>query len=103
MDLGNDQALMPPGIAVVGVQDGLLDASGYDANVFVEMNFFGEWETRSYMASIVANRVDKIINVPTLKDHSASGVTGCLRTVANEGHSTTWRGRTRSRIRSRIR
>jgi uncharacterized protein (DUF362 family) len=82
MDLGSYQALMPPGVEVVGVQDGLLDASGYDANVYCEMNFFGEWETRSYMASIVANRVDKIINVPTLKDHSASGVTGCLKNVA---------------------
>lgn len=82
MDLGSYQALMPPGVEVYGVQDGLLDASGYDANVYCEMNFFGEWETRSYMASIVANRVDKIINVPTLKDHSASGVTGCLKNVA---------------------
>lgn len=82
MDLGSYQALMPPGVDVIGVQDGLLDASGYDANVYVEMDFFGEWETRSYMASIVANRVDKIINVPTLKDHSASGVTGCLKNVA---------------------
>ena len=55
MDLGSYQALMPPGVEVVGMQDGLLDASGYDANVYCEMNFFGEWETRSYMASIVAN------------------------------------------------
>jgi uncharacterized protein (DUF362 family) len=82
MDLGSYQPLMPPGVQVIGVQDGLLDASGYDANVYVEMNFFGEWETRSYMASIVANQVTKIINVPTLKDHSASGVTGCLKNVA---------------------
>jgi uncharacterized protein (DUF362 family) len=82
IDLGSYQALMPPGVDIVGVQDGLLDASGYDANVYCEANFFGEWETRSYMASIVANRVDKIINVPTLKDHSAAGVTGCLKNVA---------------------
>jgi len=82
IDLGSYQALIPPGIDVIGVQDGLLDASGYDANVYVETNFFGEWETRSYMASIVAKRLDKIINVPTLKDHSASGVTGCLKNVA---------------------
>jgi uncharacterized protein (DUF362 family) len=82
MDLGSYQALLPPGVPIVGVQDSLLDASGYDANVYCEMNFFGEWETRSYMASIVATRLDKIINVPTLKDHSASGVTGCLKNVA---------------------
>jgi uncharacterized protein (DUF362 family) len=82
MDLGSYQTLLPPGVQVIGVQDGLLDASGYDANVYCQMDFFGEWETRSYMASVVANGVDKIINVPTLKDHSASGVTGCLKNVA---------------------
>ncbi len=82
IDLGSYQTLMPPGMEIVGVQDGLLDASGYDANVFCEANFFGEWETRSYMASIVASHITKIINVPTLKDHSAAGVTGCLKNVA---------------------
>jgi uncharacterized protein (DUF362 family) len=82
IDLGSYQVLLPPGVPIVGVQDGLLDASGYDANVYCEVNFFGEWETRSYMASIVANRLDKIINIPTLKDHSAAGVTGCLKNVA---------------------
>jgi uncharacterized protein (DUF362 family) len=82
IDLGSYQVLLPPGIEIVGVQDGLLDAAGYDANVYCDMNFFGEWETRSYMASIVASRVTKIINVPTMKDHSAAGVTGCLKNVA---------------------
>ncbi|HVM74220.1 MAG TPA: DUF362 domain-containing protein [Candidatus Saccharimonadales bacterium] len=82
MDLGSYQLLMPPGVRIVGVQDNRLDQKGYDANVYCQMDFFGEWETRSYMASIVANEVTKIINVPTLKDHSASGVTGCLKNVA---------------------
>jgi uncharacterized protein (DUF362 family) len=82
MDIGSYQTLLPPGVRVLGVQDGLLDSSGYDANVYCQVNFFGEWETRSYMASVVANGVDKIINVPTLKDHSAAGVTGCLKNVA---------------------
>jgi uncharacterized protein (DUF362 family) len=82
MDIGSYQTLLPPGIRVIGVQDGLLDASGYDADVYCQVDFFGEWETRSYMASVVANGVDKIINVPTLKDHSAAGVTGCLKNVA---------------------
>jgi uncharacterized protein (DUF362 family) len=82
IDLGSYQPLMPPGVEIVGIQDGLLDASGYDANVYCEVDFFGEWETRSYMASIVSTRLDKIINVPTMKDHSAAGVTGCLKNVA---------------------
>ena len=85
MDLGSYQVLMPPGLRVVGVQDNRLDQAGYDANVYCQVDFFGEWETRSYMASMVANEVTKIINVPTLKDHSASGVTGCLK---NAGYGT---------------
>lgn len=82
MDQGSYHALLPPGVRVVNIQDGLLDASGYDPNVYCQVSFFGEWETRSYMASVVASGLDKIINVPTLKDHSASGVTGCLKNVA---------------------
>ena len=81
MDLGSYQLLMPPGVRVVGVQANRLDQAGYDANVYAQVDFFGEWETRSYMASVVANELTKIINVPTLKDHSASGVTGCLKNV----------------------
>jgi len=85
MDIGSYQALVPMGVRVVGVEEDKLDPSGYDANVFCEANFFGEWETRSYMASIVSSGVTKIINVPTMKDHSAAGVTGCLK---NLGYGT---------------
>ena len=85
MDVGSYQALLPPGVRVVGVQEGFSDITGYDPNIYCQANFFGEWETRSYMASIVATGVTKIINVPTLKDHSASGVTGCLK---NLGYGT---------------
>src|SRR6516164_4372519 len=85
MDIGSYHLLMPLGIRVFGVQGDRLDAGGYDPNVYCQADFFGEWETRSYMASIVSSEVDKIINVPTLKDHSASGVTGCLK---NLGYGT---------------
>ncbi len=85
IDVGSYQALLPPGVIVIGIQDGFVDAAGYDPNVYCEANFFGEWETRSYMASIVAHRLTKIINVPTMKDHSASGITGCLK---NLGYGT---------------
>jgi uncharacterized protein (DUF362 family) len=85
IDVGSYQALLPPGVRVVGIQDGFVDAAGYDPNIYCEANFFGEWETRSYMASIVAHTLTKIINVPTMKDHSASGVTGCLK---NLGYGT---------------
>jgi uncharacterized protein (DUF362 family) len=85
MDIGSYQTLVPLGVRVVGVQDSKLDTSGYDPNVYCEANFFGEWETRSYMASIVSSDLTKIINVPTMKDHSAAGVTGCLK---NLGYGT---------------
>ena len=84
IDIGSYQALLPPGVRVVGIQDGLVD-SGYDPDVYCQATFFGEWENRSYMARIVAHGLTKIINVPTMKDHSASGVTGCLK---NLGYGT---------------
>lgn len=82
IDVGSYQSLMPLGVRVKGVQDGFSDASGYDSNIYCQANFFGEWETRSYMARVVAHEVTKIINVPTMKDHSAAGVTGCLKNLA---------------------
>jgi len=82
MDIGSYQALLPPGVRIVGIQEAFVDSSGYDPNVYCAANFFGEWETRSYMSNIVAHVVTKIINVPTMKDHSASGVTGCLKNLA---------------------
>lgn len=82
MDIGSYQVLLPPGVRIVGIQEAFVDSSGYDPNVYCEANFFGEWETRSYMASIVAQVVTKIINVPTMKDHSAAGVTGALKNLA---------------------
>jgi uncharacterized protein (DUF362 family) len=85
IDIGSYQTLVPLGVRVVGIQDRKLDASGYDSNIYCEANFFGEWETRSYMASIVSSDLTKIINVPTMKDHSAAGVTGCLK---NLGYGT---------------
>lgn len=85
MDIGSYQALMPVGVRVTGIQEHKLTMSGYDPNIFCEANFFGEWETRSYMAGIVSSKLTKIINVPTMKDHSAAGVTGCLK---NLGYGT---------------
>jgi uncharacterized protein (DUF362 family) len=55
---------------------------GYDPDVYVETNFFGEDDTRSYLIRMVTERFTKIINVPNMKDHSASGVTGCLKNIA---------------------
>ncbi len=83
IDIGSYQALLPPEIRIVGIQDAFTGGGdGYETDVYCDANFFGEWETRSYMATVVAQEVTKIINVPTMKDHSASGVTGALKNLA---------------------
>jgi len=83
IDIGSYQALLPTEVRIVGIQDAFTGiVAGYDTDIYCEANFFGEWETRCYMASIVAHQVTKIVNVPTMKDHSASGVTGALKNLA---------------------
>ena len=83
MDIGSYQTLLPTGVRIVGIQDAFTSGVvGYEPNVYCDANFFGEWETRSYMAKVVAHEVTKIINVPTMKDHSAAGVTGALKNLA---------------------
>jgi uncharacterized protein (DUF362 family) len=54
----------------------------YDPNTYVDVNFFGEDDTRSNLARVVSERFTKIINVPNMKDHGAAGVTGCLKNIA---------------------
>ena len=82
IDVGSYQALLPPGVRIVGIQEAFSGSAGYEPTLYCSAEFFGEWETRSYMAGIVANELTKIINVPTMKDHSAAGVTGALKNLA---------------------
>jgi hypothetical protein len=58
------------------------EQSDYDPHTYVEARFFGEEDTRSNMMRLVTERVTKIINVPNMKDHGATGVTGCLKNIA---------------------
>ena len=48
----------------------------------MDVSFFGEDDTRSNLVRLVSDKLTKIINVPNMKDHSASGVTGCLKNIA---------------------
>jgi uncharacterized protein (DUF362 family) len=82
IDVGSYQALLPAGVRIVGIQEAFTSSAGYEPTIYCSANFFGEWETRSYMASIVAHDLTKIINVPTMKDHSAAGVTGALKNLS---------------------
>jgi uncharacterized protein (DUF362 family) len=86
LEVNGYHALVPPGVRVVGLDERSLVGGemqdGYDRNAYCEMNCFGERETKSYLARLVSTEVDKIINLPTLKEHNASGVTGCLKNLA---------------------
>jgi len=76
--LAHYERFVPAGIRVESANTWL----GYDPDVYVEANFFGEDDTRSYLLRMVTEQFTKIINVPNMKDHGASGVTGCLKNVA---------------------
>ena len=86
LEVNGYHTLVPPGVRVVGLDQRWTvngdDRSGYDPDVFCEMDCFGERETRSYLASIVTADANKIIDLPCLKEHNASGVTGCLKNLA---------------------
>ena len=86
LEVNGYHALVPPGVRVVGLDQRWSvrgeSRPGYDPLVFCEMDCFGERETRSYLASIVVREATKIINLPCLKEHNASGVTGCLKNLA---------------------
>lgn len=79
--LGSYHALLPVGIRIDGIEHRAFDLAGYDMNVYCDACFFGEWETRSYLARVVSTELTKIVNIPTMKDHSAAGVTGCLKNL----------------------
>ncbi len=73
---------VPAGVQVPAVEAPRNSIANYDPKTYVEVNFFGEEDTRSNMVRLVTERFTKIINVPNLKDHGASGVTGCLKNIA---------------------
>ena len=82
IDMAGYHAYIPNGVKIIGVESRRMDLRGYDKNVYFDVNFFGEEDTRSYLAKCVTSQFTKIINVPCLKDHDASGVTGCLKNIS---------------------
>jgi hypothetical protein len=73
---------VPAGVDIVAVENPRGSLRGYDPKTYVEVDFFGEEDTRSNMVRLVTERFTKIINVPNIKDHGAAGVTGCLKNIA---------------------
>jgi uncharacterized protein (DUF362 family) len=82
VDLVGYEVLVPDGVHVMGGERRRGELTPYDRDVYVEVDFFGEEDTRSYMSEVVTKRVDKIINIANVKDHSAGGATGCLKNIA---------------------
>ncbi len=84
LDECNYSAHLPEGLQVVAAEraNRNTDNSGYDPETYLEANFFGEEDTRSNMMRLVSKRLTKIINIPNMKDHGATGVTGCLKNIA---------------------
>jgi hypothetical protein len=75
---------LPEGVAIVAAEraNRNVDNSGYDPATYLEADLFGEEDTRSSMMRLVSQRLTKIINIPNMKDHGATGVTGCLKNIA---------------------
>jgi uncharacterized protein (DUF362 family) len=82
MDTVRYDRYVPEGVNVVAVENTRSQMSNYDPRTYVEVDFFGEENTRSNLVRLVSERFTKIINVPNMKDHGAAGVTGCLKNIA---------------------
>lgn len=84
MDEVNYAPHLPAGVQIVAAEraNRNVDNSGYDPATYLEADFFGEEDTRSNMMRLVSRMLTKIINIPNVKDHGATGVTGCLKNIA---------------------
>jgi uncharacterized protein (DUF362 family) len=68
-----------------------LDIKGYDPDVYVAMELAAlgrhdpkdDRTRRSHLSLIASRQVDKIVNVPVLKDHGSAGVTLALKNLSH--------------------
>ncbi len=88
---------VPEGVHIVAVETPRGSILGYDPRTYVEVNFFGEDDTRSNLVRLVTERFTKIINVPNMKEHQAAGVTGCLKNIAYGNFSNVARSHMREK------
>ena len=71
-------AWLPKGAHVVTADSYL----GYDPYTYVEVSFSARMTLDRIWCAWFPTNFTKIINVPNMKDHGASGVTGCLKNIA---------------------
>ncbi len=88
---------LPEGVEIVGAELGnrRTENRAYDPATYVEVDFHGEDDTRSNMMRLVTQRLTKVVNIPNMKDHGATGVTGCLKNVAYGSFSNVARSHAR--------
>ncbi|MGH9722133.1 MAG: DUF362 domain-containing protein [Bryobacteraceae bacterium] len=82
LDQVNYAPHLPAGVKIAAAEDRRGGNLSYDPEMYVEADFFGEEDTRSNVMRAVARTFTKIINIPNVKDHGASAVTGCLKNIA---------------------
>jgi uncharacterized protein (DUF362 family) len=99
MDECNYAPHLPEGVQIVAAEraNRNVDNSGYDPATYLEADLFGEEDTRSNIMRLVSRRLTKIINIPNMKDHGATGVTGCLKNVAYGSFSNVARTHSRGK------
>jgi len=99
MDEVNYAPHLPGGVQIVAAEraNRNVDNSGYDPATYLEADFFGEEDTRSNVMRLVSKLLTKIINIPNMKDHGATGVTGCLKNIAYGSFSNVARTHQRGR------
>ena len=82
MRIVNFEPHVPKGVNITAAETSRGSILGYDPFTYVEVDFFGEEDTRSNLIRAVSEKFTKVINVPTMKEHRAAGVTGCLKNIA---------------------
>jgi uncharacterized protein (DUF362 family) len=99
MDECDYTAHLPKGVQSVAAEraNQNVDNSGYDPATYLEADLFGEEDTRSNIMRLVSRRLTKIINIPNMKDHGATGVTGCLKNIAYGSFSNVARTHSRGK------
>lgn len=75
---------LPEGVNIFAAERGNrgTDNNTYDPLTYVEADFFGEDDTRSNLIRLISEKLTKVINIPNMKDHGATGATGCLKNIA---------------------
>jgi uncharacterized protein (DUF362 family) len=96
-------AHLPEEVEVFAAEGGnrRTDNRAYDPETYVEVDFFGEEDTRSNMMRLVTRRLTKIVNIPNMKDHGATGATGCLKNLAYGCFSNVARSHSRGQTHTR--